>query len=142
MATLDQITTAVAEHLTAHPPQPGRPPTSTEIDAAVATYLAANPPADGRNGTGGTGFHLVKAVGGNSLLTVRSGDESGRPVWSGTLLRGSRQVFGTGKRLWIYIGSPENVRMRLNGRAVVVGGSKPRSLIVTSGNIVPAGPGT
>ena len=32
--------------------------------------------------------------------------------------------------------------MKLNGRAVVVGGSKPRSLIVTSGNIVPAGPGT
>jgi cytoskeletal protein RodZ len=84
----------------------------------------------------------VKAVGGNSLLTVRSGDESGRAVWSGTLLSGSRQIFGTGKRLWIYIGSPENVRMRLNGRAVVVGGSKPRSLIVTSGNIVPAGPGT
>ena len=27
--------------------------------------------------------------------------------------------------------------MKLNGRAVVVGGSKPRSLIVTSGNIVP-----
>ena len=32
--------------------------------------------------------------------------------------------------------------MRLNGRAVVVGGQQPRSLIVTAGDIVPAGPGT
>jgi hypothetical protein len=85
---------------------------------------------------------LVRAVGGNTLLIVRSGSESGRQVWNGTLTTGSRQVFGTGKRLWVYIGSPENVRMRLNGRGVLVGGSKPRSLIVTSGDIVPAGPGT
>jgi Helix-turn-helix domain len=85
---------------------------------------------------------LVRAVGGNTLLIVRSGSESGRQVWNGTLTAGSRQIFGTGKRLWVYIGSPENVRMRLNGRGVLVGGSKPRSLIVTSGDIVPAGPGT
>ncbi len=85
---------------------------------------------------------LIRAVGGNSLLIVRSGSESGRQVWNGTLTAGSRQVFGTGKRLWVYIGSPENVRMRLNGRAVLVGESRPRSLIVTSGDIVPAGPGT
>ena len=31
--------------------------------------------------------------------------------------------------------------MKLNGRSVVVGGAKPRSLIVTSGDIVPR-PGT
>jgi cytoskeleton protein RodZ len=85
---------------------------------------------------------LVRAVGGNTLLTVRSGSESGRQVWNGTLTGGSRQWFGTGKRLWVYIASPEYVRMRLNGRSVVVGGSKPRSLIVTAHDIVPAGPGT
>jgi hypothetical protein len=85
---------------------------------------------------------LIRAVGGNTLLIVRSGSESGRQVWNGTLTSGSRQRFGTGHRLWIYVGSPENVRMRLNGRGVLVGGSKPRSLIVTSGDIVPAGPGT
>ena len=53
MATLDQITTAVAEHLTAHPPQPGRPPTDAEIDAAVARYLTANPPPAGPRGPQG-----------------------------------------------------------------------------------------
>jgi len=85
---------------------------------------------------------LVRAVGGNTLLIVRSGSESGRQVWNGTLTNGKAQRFGTGKRLWVYLGSPENVRMQLNGRGVLVGGSKPRSLIVTSGDIVPAGPGT
>ena len=85
---------------------------------------------------------LIHAVGGNTLLIVRSGSEAGRQVWNGTLTAGSRQRFGTGKRLWVYIGSPENVRMRLDGRGVLVGGAKPRSLIVTSGDIVPAGPGT
>jgi hypothetical protein len=52
------------------------------------------------------------------------------------------QRFGTGKALWVYIGSPENVRMRMDGRTVLVGGAKPRSLIVSSGNIRAAGPGT
>jgi cytoskeleton protein RodZ len=85
---------------------------------------------------------LVRAVGGNTLLIVRSGSEGGRQVWNGTLTNGNAQRFGTGKRLWVYIGSPENVRMRLDGRGVLVGGSKPRSLIVTAGDIVPAGPGT
>ena len=85
---------------------------------------------------------LIKAVGGNSLLIVRSGNEAGRQVWNGTLTSGEMQRFGTGKRLWMYLGSPENVRMRLNGRVILVGGSKPRSLLVTSGDIVPAGPGT
>jgi hypothetical protein len=97
-----------------------------------ATTAAARPP----------GGLVVRAVGGNTLLLVRSGSESGHQVWNGTLTKGSMQRFGTGKRLWVYIGSPENVRMRLNGRGVVVGGSKPRSLMVTSGDIVPAGPGT
>jgi Helix-turn-helix domain len=85
---------------------------------------------------------VVKAVGGNTLLIVRSGNEAGRQVWNGTLTTGEMQRFGTGKRLWMYLGSPENVRMKLNGRGVLIGGSKPRSLIVTSGDIVPAGPGT
>ena len=85
---------------------------------------------------------VVRAVGGNTLLLVRSGSESGRQVWNGTLTNGSMQRFGTGKVLWVYIGSPENVRMRLNARTVLVGGAKPRSLIVSSGNIRAAGPGT
>ena len=85
---------------------------------------------------------LVQAVNGNTLLIVRAGSDSGKQVWNGTLTSGDAQRFDARRGLWVYLGSPENVRMRLNGRAVVVGGSKPRSLIVTAGDIVPAGPGT
>jgi hypothetical protein len=84
---------------------------------------------------------FVKAVKGNTLLIVRAHGEAGTQQWNGTLSKGEAQRFDATHGLWVYLGSPENVQMRLNGRAVVVGGSKPRSLIVTSGNIVPAGPG-
>ena len=43
-------------------------------------------------------------------------------MWNGTLTRGDAQRFDARRGLWVYLGSPENVRMRLNGRAVVVGG--------------------
>jgi hypothetical protein len=84
---------------------------------------------------------LVKAVKGNTLLIVRARSEAGKQRWNGTLSKGDTLRFDATRGLWVYLGSPENVQMHLNGRAVVVGGSKPRSLIVTSGNIVPAGPG-
>jgi Helix-turn-helix domain/RodZ C-terminal domain len=89
-----------------------------------------------------SGGLFVRAVNGNTLLIVRAGSESGKQLWNGTLTSGEGQRFNAARGLWVYLGSPENVRMKLNGRAVVVGGSKPRSLIVTAGDIVPAGPGT
>jgi cytoskeleton protein RodZ len=73
---------------------------------------------------------LVRAVKGDTLLIVRTGSDSGKQVYQGTLTRGTSQRFGTGKGLWVYLGSPENVRMRLNGSDVPVGGGQPRSLIV------------
>ncbi len=84
----------------------------------------------------------VRAVGGDTLLIVRAGSETGKQVWNGTLTAGDTQWFDVRHGLWVYIGSPEYARMQLNGRAASVGGSKPRSLIVTRGNIVPAAPGT
>ncbi len=85
---------------------------------------------------------VVRAVKGSSLLIVRAGSAGGEQRWNGTLTKGESQRFDPKHGLWVYLGSPENVAMKLNGRAVVVGGAKPRSLIVTSGDIVPAGPGT
>lgn len=84
---------------------------------------------------------FVKAVRGNSWLVVRRGSASGRLLYQGTLEQGQALRFATG-RVWLNIGSPEHVAMRLNGRPVAVGGAKPRSLIVTASDIYPAGPGT
>jgi len=73
---------------------------------------------------------LVRAVKGDTLLIVRVGSDGGKQVYQGTLTKGTLQRFGTRKGLWVYLGSPENVRMKLNGSDVPVGGGQPRSLIV------------
>jgi hypothetical protein len=80
-----------------------------------------------------TGGLFVRAVKGDTLLIVRSGSDSGKQVFQGTLTKGTAQRFGTRKGLWVYLGSPENVRIKLNGRVVLVGGGRPRSLIVPAG---------
>jgi hypothetical protein len=78
---------------------------------------------------------LIEAKkGADSLLIVRSGSDRGRQLWNGTLSDLRAQRFDTRNGLWIYLGSPENVIMKLNGRVVVVGGGAPRSLIIPAGS--------
>jgi len=76
---------------------------------------------------------LVRATKGDTLLIVRAGSDSGKQVYQGTLAKGTSQRFGTRRGLWVYLGTPENVRLKLNGRAVLLGGGQPRSLIVPAG---------
>jgi hypothetical protein len=83
---------------------------------------------------------IVRAVRGNSWLVVRKGSAVGRLLYQGTLERGQAQRFKP--TVWVNVGSPENIAVKLNGRRLAVGGAKPRSLIITSAAIVPAGPGT
>jgi hypothetical protein len=82
---------------------------------------------------------VVHAQRGSSLLQVRLGSATGRPVYQGTLDSGQAQAF-TAKRLWLTIGTPENVLLKLDGRPLKVGGAKPCLLIVTRRGPVPAGP--
>jgi cytoskeleton protein RodZ len=82
-----------------------------------------------------SGILVVKAKKGvDSLLIVRAGSDQGRQLWNGTLSNLNSQRFGTRRGLWVYLGSPENVLMKLNGRVVVVGGGSPRSLIIPAGS--------
>ena len=77
---------------------------------------------------------VVRAVKGDTLLIVRAGSDSGRQVFQGTLSKGTVQRFGTGRGLWVYLGTPENVRLTLHGRVVLLGAGAPRSLIVPAGS--------
>ena len=77
---------------------------------------------------------VVRAVKGDTLLIVRAGSDSGRQVFQGTLAKGTSQRFGTARGLWVYLGTPENVRLTLHGRVVLLGGGAPRSLIVPAGS--------
>ena len=76
--------------------------------------------------------HLViRAVRGSSLLSVRIGSATGRPLYQGTLERGQTQSF-SGRRLWLNVGSPENLLLRLNKRPVSIGGACPRVLVIAA----------
>jgi hypothetical protein len=64
----------------------------------------------------------VRAVpSGNAYLAVFRGSRTGKPIYQGTLERGQSLLF-QGKRLWVYVYAPANLRLRLNGRAVAVPG--------------------
>jgi hypothetical protein len=92
------------------------PPTTTKAPAADVARL------------------VVIAHGGNSLLEVHQGSATGRLLFQGTLLRGKSVAF-TGKRLWLDVAAPQNLRVRLNGHPGRIKGKKPRVVLVTSHGI-------
>ena len=81
-----------------------------------------------------------KAVHGNCWLDVRRGAANGPRKWSGTVLLGEHYTF-TGRRLWIDVGAPAAVTVRLNGKAVSLpggAGGKPVVVIATAQGLKPA----
>ena len=85
----------------------------------------------GGSGTRAYATLVVRAVRGSSLLQVRAGSAAGRLLYQGTLELGQSQRF-VARRLWVNLGSPENLRLRLNDRAIAIGGSCPRVLQVAA----------
>ena len=61
------------------------------------------------------------APGKNAFLAVYRGSRVGKPIYEGTLEGGQSRRFVGGK-LWVYVFAPANLRLKLNGRPVVVPG--------------------
>jgi hypothetical protein len=77
------------------------------------------------------------SVGGGSYLVVRRGSRASKPIYSGTLEPGKKQQF-TGRKLWVYVYAPANLRLRVNGRLREVPGAGTgavRWLLVTPGRV-------
>jgi cytoskeleton protein RodZ len=75
---------------------------------------------------------VASAVGGRCWLEVHRGSEVGDLLFEGTLDQGRSTAPFKGKRLWVSIGAPSNVVIRLNGRrANLPGSSIPRHVLVT-----------
>lgn len=77
---------------------------------------------------------IVSAQRGNCWLEVHSGAVTGRIVFQGTLERGQRKLF-TGRKLWITLDRPENLRTILNGHTRILPGGGVKTLVVTSRGI-------
>jgi hypothetical protein len=56
---------------------------------------------------------------GDCWLEVRQDSSSGKLVYTGTLLKG-KSVTAAGKTLWIRFGAPQNVDLKLNGKATAI----------------------
>jgi cytoskeleton protein RodZ len=78
----------------------------------------------------------LRAVRGNvSLLAVHKGGPTGPVLLEGVELAPGESKHFTQERLWINTGTPENLRVIVNGRRVTYPGGKPPAFIVTAHGI-------
>jgi cytoskeletal protein RodZ len=73
----------------------------------------------------------VTASRGQTHLIVHKGSATGNVVFDGTISKGDAPRAIRGTRLWVQVDTPENLRIRVNGKLVRVPGSQPRVGIVT-----------
>jgi cytoskeleton protein RodZ len=73
----------------------------------------------------------LRAVRGPSRVTARVNNGSGAIVYDGTVQKGAEPLHLDGKKLWVYVSSPENLRIVVAGHTVVVHGLRPRVAVVT-----------
>ena len=84
--------------------------------------LSNNPPPAKPKQPKPTARLVASGVAGGSYIVVRRGSRASKPIYSGTLENGRKQRFD-GRRLWIYVYAPANLRLKLNGRSRVVPGA-------------------
>jgi Helix-turn-helix domain len=84
--------------------------------------LPLNPPPAKPKQPKPTARLVASGVGGGAFVIVRRGSRASKPIYSGTLEGGRKQRF-VGRRLWIYVYAPANLRLKLNGRSRVVPGA-------------------
>jgi hypothetical protein len=74
---------------------------------------------------------LVRALRGSTHVIARRTNASGNVAFDGTVQKGDAAVAIRGKRLWLQIDTPENLRIEVRGRLVHVPGQRPRVIVVT-----------
>lgn len=73
-----------------------------------------------------------------SRIEVRRGSEAGEILFDGVLAKGESKPFEAEKRLWVFLGKPAGVTLRLNGEAVETTAGE-KALVVTADGVRPAG---
>jgi len=73
----------------------------------------------------------VRATRGDSWVAVHIGSAAGRLRYEGTLMQGQTETFRGSRHLWLNLGSPENLDLRVRGRLFHLKGKRPRVIIVT-----------
>jgi cytoskeleton protein RodZ len=73
----------------------------------------------------------VTPLRGSTHLTARVANARGNVAYDGTIQKGDDPISIRGRRLWMQIDSPENLRIQVRGKLVHVPGGKPKVIIVT-----------
>ena len=82
---------------------------------------------------------VIRAKRGNSLLEIHAKGANGPLRYQGTLLKGGTPLKVWARRLWINVGTPENLDVTLNGRRASFGGTgQPRVLLIDRRGVHPA----
>ena len=68
---------------------------------------------------------------GSTHVAARVGSAAGNVAFDGTIAKGDTPLALHGRRLWLQIDSPENLRIQVHGKLVHVTGLQPRVIIVT-----------
>ena len=105
----------------------GSPKATPKTKPAAVQHVVRNAP-----------LLTVTALRGATHLAARIGSARGNVAYEGTVQKGSDPVSIRGRRLWVQIDTPENLRIQVRGRLVHVPGSKPRVIIVTPSGWRPA----
>jgi cytoskeletal protein RodZ len=74
---------------------------------------------------------LLTPLRGSTHVAARVVNARGNVAYDGTISKGDEPVAIRGRRLWVQIDSPENLRVEVRGTLVHVPGQKPRVIIVT-----------
>jgi cytoskeleton protein RodZ len=83
--------------------------------------VLSNPPAPKKQARP-TARLVVSGIAGGAYVAIFRGSRTSKPIYQGTLEGGKRHRF-VGRRLWIYVFAPANLRLRLNGKARPVPGA-------------------
>jgi cytoskeletal protein RodZ len=104
-----------------------KPRASTPPPKHVSTTAHVTPP-----------LLALTARRGASHVIVHTGSATGAIRYEGTVQTGDNTVAIRGKRLWVALDSPENLRIEIRGKRVSVPGSRPRVIIVSATGWRPA----
>jgi cytoskeletal protein RodZ len=94
---------------------------STTPETTPKTHAARVPPA----------LFTFTALHGTTHVIARNASATGAIRYDGTVQKDDSSVAIRGKRLWVAIDSPENLRLLVRGKRVHVPGLRPRVIIVT-----------
>jgi cytoskeleton protein RodZ len=118
---------------------PGLPPAAEQGTKQATKTQQANAKASRRSKPAalrGRISVVARAVGGRCWLEVHRSSEAGDLLFEGTLDPGRSTAPFRGQRLWLSVGAPSNVVIRLNGKRVRLPGSGvPRDLVATRNGI-------